>query len=81
VIEHGTSHLNLCIALVVEDAPLGIRAGHAAGAHTLAVCTSHSRKVIIDSGANLGYIVDDLTKVFARWVDRKVEVSIHERVN
>jgi sugar-phosphatase len=27
--------------LVVEDAPAGLRAGHAAGAHTLAVATSH----------------------------------------
>lgn len=64
--------------LVVEDAPSGIRAGHAAGARTLAVCTSHSRKIIVDSGANPDYIVEDLTKVSVKWVDGKLEVSIDE---
>jgi len=64
--------------LVVEDAPSGIRAGHAAGARTLAVCTSHSRKIIVDSGANPDYIVKDLTKVSVKWVDGKLEVSIDE---
>ena len=66
------------LGLVVEDAPSGIRAGHAAGARTLAVCTSHSRKIIVDSGANPDYIVEDLTKVSVKWVDGKLEVSIDE---
>ncbi|EGO02750.1 hypothetical protein SERLA73DRAFT_176106 [Serpula lacrymans var. lacrymans S7.3] len=64
--------------LVVEDAPSGLLAGHAAGARTLAVCTSHTREVILASGANPDYIVKDLTRVTARWVDGKVEISIDE---
>lgn len=64
--------------LVVEDAPSGIRAGHAAGARTLAVCTSHTRQAIVDSGASPDYIVTDLTRVSVRLVDGKVEVSIDE---
>jgi len=64
--------------LVIEDAPSGIRAGRAAGARTLAVCTSHSRQVILDSGANPDYIVKDLTKVTVKWVDGKLDISIDE---
>lgn len=48
--------------LVVEDAPSGLKSGHAAGAKTLAVCTSHTKQQILDSGSNPDYIVDDLTK-------------------
>jgi beta-phosphoglucomutase-like phosphatase (HAD superfamily) len=64
--------------LVVEDAPSGIRAGHAAGSQTLAVCTSHTRQAIVDSGANPDYIVRDLMRVSVRWVEGKVEVNIDE---
>jgi len=62
--------------LVVEDAPSGLRAGHAAGSRVLAVCTSHTRQAIIDSGAKPDFIVKDLTKVSAKWVDGKVEIGI-----
>jgi beta-phosphoglucomutase-like phosphatase (HAD superfamily) len=48
--------------LVVEDAPSGLKAGHAAGAKTLAVCTSHSRQEIVESGTNPDYIVKDLSR-------------------
>ena len=51
-----------CTGLVVEDAPSGLRAGHAAGAKTLAVCTSHTRQEIEDSGAKPDWIVSDLTR-------------------
>ncbi|KAI0307441.1 HAD-like protein [Multifurca ochricompacta] len=64
--------------LVVEDAPSGLFAGRAAGARTLAVCTSHSRDAIIASGAAPDYIVNDLTRVSARWVDGKVVVGIDD---
>ena len=47
---------------MIEDAPSGIRAGHAAGAKTLAVCTSHTRDALLASGAVADYIVTDLTK-------------------
>jgi len=64
--------------LVVEDAPLGLLAGRAAGAHTLAVCTSHTREEIAASGSAPDFIVDNLTRVSARWVDGKVEVEIDD---
>ena len=51
----------------MEDAPSGLRAGHAAGARTLAVCTSHTRDQIIASGTTPDFIVDDLTKYEIRW--------------
>jgi len=64
--------------LVVEDAPSGLKAGRAAGSKTLAVCTSHTRQVIISSGVNPDYIVKDLTKVSTRWMDGKIEVTMDE---
>ena len=39
-----------------------MKAGHAAGCRTLAVCTSTSRSTILESGSNPDYIVNDLTK-------------------
>ena len=48
--------------LVIEDAPSGLKAGHAAGAKTLAVCTSHTRQEILGAGANPDYIVKDLSR-------------------
>jgi beta-phosphoglucomutase-like phosphatase (HAD superfamily) len=50
------------LGLVVEDAISGLKSGHAAGALTLAVCTSTPRQTILDSDANPDYIVTDLTK-------------------
>jgi glycerol-1-phosphatase len=46
--------------LVLEDAPSGVRSGHAAGCKTLAVLTSHSRDQIEPS--NPDFLVKDLTK-------------------
>lgn len=47
--------------LVIEDAPSGLKAGQAAGARTLAVCTSHSPETLLrEAGGNLDYIVRDL---------------------
>jgi len=67
--------------LVIEDAPSGLKAGHAAGAKTLAVCTSHTRELIKESGVEVDYIVEDLRRVSARWVDGKVEVTIDGSVD
>ncbi|KAI9509882.1 HAD-like protein [Russula earlei] len=64
--------------LVVEDAPSGLLAGRAAGAHTLAVCSSYTRDEIMASGATPEFIVDDLTKVSATWVDGKVVIKIDD---
>lgn len=67
--------------LVVEDAPSGIRSGHAAGSKTLAVCTSHTIEQIIASGSNPDYIVEDLTRVSVTWVDGKLEFTIDDSLN
>jgi beta-phosphoglucomutase-like phosphatase (HAD superfamily) len=47
--------------LVVEDAISGLTAGRAAGALTLAVCTSTERILLVESGKP-DFIVNDLTK-------------------
>ena len=59
---HAAEYTLITAGLVVEDAPSGLIAGHAAGAHTLAVCTSHTRDEIIASGVVPEFIVDDLTR-------------------
>ncbi|KIP08522.1 hypothetical protein PHLGIDRAFT_117147, partial [Phlebiopsis gigantea 11061_1 CR5-6] len=64
--------------LVIEDAPAGIRAGRAAGCKVIAVCTSHTRQQLLDSGARPDYIVEDLTRVSARWIGERLEVTIDE---
>ncbi|EIN13436.1 HAD-like protein [Punctularia strigosozonata HHB-11173 SS5] len=64
--------------LVVEDAPSGLKAGRAAGAKTLAVCTSHTREYLEKSDAKPDYIVQDLTKVSVNWKVGKLEVTIDE---
>ncbi|KAJ6626938.1 HAD-like domain-containing protein [Mycena sp. CBHHK59/15] len=64
--------------LVVEDAVSGLRSGKAAGALVLGVCTSSSRKKIMDSGSDPHFVVADLTKVCVRWIGGKVEVTIDE---
>ena len=50
------------LGLVVEDAPSGLTAGRAAGAKTLAVCTSHSKELIKGTGVHFDYIVQDLSQ-------------------
>jgi len=52
--------------------------GTAAGALVLAVCTSTPRNTIITSDAKPSYIVTDLSKVSARWINDKIEVTIDE---
>ncbi|KAF8665066.1 hypothetical protein AX16_000534 [Volvariella volvacea WC 439] len=64
--------------LVVEDAISGLKAGAAAGARTLAVCTSTTRDVLANSGANPTFIVTDLTRVSVKWSDGKLEIFIDE---
>jgi len=64
--------------LVVEDAVSGLRSGRAAGARTLAVCTSSPRKLLEESDALPTYIVSDLTKVSVRQVEGKIEVTIEQ---
>lgn len=53
----GALGYDIARCLVVEDAPAGIRAGRAAGAHTLAVATSHDTSEL--SSADV--VVPDLT--------------------
>jgi len=48
-------------ALVIEDAPAGIRAGRAAGLKVLAVATTHGLEELVEPGAD--WIVADLSCV------------------
>jgi len=64
--------------LIVEDAIAGLKSGRAAGARTLAVCTSTPRETILASDANPDYIVTDLTWVSARWFNGKIEVTMRQ---
>lgn len=57
-----TEHAFDTAGLVVEDAPSGLLAGRRAGSRTLAVCTSHTRDMIVALGVTADFIVDDLTK-------------------
>lgn len=59
---HAAEYALITAGLVVEDAPSGLIAGRAAGARTLAVCTSHTRDEIVASGAAPDFIVNDLTR-------------------
>ncbi|KAF8633923.1 hypothetical protein AX15_001108 [Amanita polypyramis BW_CC] len=67
--------------LVVEDAISGLKSGKAAGAKTLAVCTSTNRSVLLESGANPDFIVDDLAGVSVCLVDGKLEISFNSQQN
>ena len=60
--------------IVFEDAPAGIKAGKAANAIVIAVCTSHTRQQLIDS--NPDYIVNDLTNVAVKWIDGAIRVKL-----
>jgi len=60
----------------VEDAISGLKAGKAAGAKTLAVCTSTTRSVLLESDANPDFIVDDLTRVSVRLVEGRLEIGV-----
>lgn len=73
---HPRSHRTLTSAgIVVEDAPSGIKAGVAAGAHVLAVCTSFPRDMLEGLGAE--WIVEDLTHVRAVPIEgNRVKVTI-----
>lgn len=53
------------LALVVEDAPTGIRSGKASGARVLATCTSHDREELEKERPD--FLVEDLSKVQAAW--------------
>ncbi|KAF8912911.1 HAD-like domain-containing protein [Gymnopilus junonius] len=64
--------------LVVEDAISGLKAGHAAGCRTLAVCTSTARSTIIESGTNPDFIVSDLTKVTIDIVDGRIQLTLDQ---
>ncbi|KAF8758462.1 hypothetical protein RHS01_02860 [Rhizoctonia solani] len=66
----------LILRTVVEDAVSGLKAGRAAGAKVLGVCTSAPRSTV-EQGAP-DFIVQDLTKVSVKWVGEKVEVTIDE---
>jgi len=53
--------------VVFEDSPSGIRAGVAAGAIVVAVCTSHSRRQVEECGAH--YVVENLEDVHCEEIE------------
>ena len=55
----------LTLAIVVEDAPTGIRSGKAAGSLVLATCTSHERSELEKERPD--FLVEDLSHVHASW--------------
>ncbi|KAF9243762.1 HAD-like domain-containing protein [Melanogaster broomeanus] len=63
--------------LVVEDAPSGLKAGRAAGARTLAVCTSHGPESLFkEAGGSIDYIVKDLEGVSAKLAGDMIEFTL-----
>ncbi|KLO20008.1 HAD-like protein [Schizopora paradoxa] len=60
--------------LVVEDAPSGVRSGHAAGSKVVAVCTSHSRQAMVDASPD--FVISDLTKMSVACIDGKFQVTL-----
>lgn len=57
----STPTLMIVLGLVVEDAISGLMSGRAAGARTLAVCTSTER-TILENEAKPDYIVTNLKR-------------------
>ncbi|KAG9043179.1 hypothetical protein FS837_009931 [Tulasnella sp. UAMH 9824] len=72
----GAENLGLDPAqvVVIEDAPSGVRAGKAAGAKVIGVCTSHTAEEL--ATAQPDFIVKDLTKVSAAWLGDKIELTL-----
>ncbi|KAF5338412.1 hypothetical protein D9758_012209 [Tetrapyrgos nigripes] len=64
--------------LVIEDAVSGLKSGLAAGAKTVAVCTSTTRTALLESDAQPDFIVTDLTSLQIKWVGDALEVIINE---
>jgi HAD superfamily hydrolase (TIGR01509 family) len=63
--------------LVIEDAPSGLKAGRAAGAQTLTVCTSHPPETLLrEADGNLDYIVQGLEGVSVSLVENQLEITL-----
>ncbi|TFK76691.1 HAD-like protein [Pluteus cervinus] len=60
--------------LVIEDAISGLKSGRAAGARTLAVCTSTPRETL--QAIEPDFIVADLTRVSATFLEDKDKIEI-----
>ena len=68
------NHVNITNCFVVEDAPAGVLSGKRAGARVLAVKTTHDAERLWRQGAD--FVVDNLTKVKARWSGNKIILTI-----
>ena len=60
--------------IVVEDAPPGVLSGKRAGARVLGLRTTHDGNRQWDQGAE--WVVEDLSKVNARWEGDKLILTI-----
>lgn len=68
------SGVDISKCIVVEDAPAGVLSGKRAGARVLGLKTTHDAKRMWLQGAD--FVVDDLSKVQARWEGTKVILTI-----
>ena len=68
------SGVDITKCIVVEDAPAGVLSGKRAGARVLGLKTTHDAKRLWLQGAD--FVVDDLSKVQARWEGDKVILTI-----
>ncbi|KAF9229697.1 HAD-like protein [Gyrodon lividus] len=63
--------------LVVEDAPSGLKAGRAAGARTLAVCTSHTFESLLKGAhGSVDHVVNGLEGVSVKLAGDQIEVTL-----
>ncbi|KAL4399575.1 DL-glycerol-3-phosphatase [Malassezia pachydermatis] len=68
------SKVDITKCIVVEDAPAGVLSGKRAGARVLGLKTTHDAKRLWLQGAD--FVVDDLSKVSARWEGDKIILTI-----
>lgn len=68
------SNVDITKCIVVEDAPAGVLSGKRAGARVLGLKTTHDAKRLWLQGAD--FVVDDLSKVQARWEGKKLVLTI-----
>lgn len=73
------THHDIHKCIVVEDAPAGVVAGKSAGARVLGLKTTHDGQRMWDSGAD--WLVEDLSKVSAKWEGDKLTLTIDSEVN
>ncbi len=70
-------HMDPKECVVIEDAPSGIRAGHAAGMRVIAVPTTYPRAEI----AEADYVVERLAELRIEFTNGRIEVALSRKSN